>query len=121
MPLDPVARATGPLITGFSGTAIKIDGVARTGGVILTPLAAYDWDGIDWDGSEVTMALAIDPLPEFIIIGTGAAMIPPDRSLVMAYDARGIGIEAMDSRAAARVWSLLRAEGRWICAVLRPL
>jgi uncharacterized protein len=36
-------------------------------------------------------------------------------------EARGLGVEAMDSRAAARAWGVLRAEGRWIVAALLPL
>jgi uncharacterized protein len=40
---------------------------------------------------------------------------------VKALDERGFAIEAMDSRAAARTWGVLRAEGRWIVAALMPL
>ena len=116
MPLDPVGHPGGPLVTGFAGTAIKIDGNPRPGGVILTPDAAFDWDGAD-----IAAAAMLDPPPEFILLGTGPALVRPDPALVAAYEARGIGIEAMDTRAAARTWSLLRSEGRWISAALRPL
>lgn len=109
------AQASGPVVTGFSGTAIRIDGVARAGGVILTPDAVFDWDGGSFD------AAVIDPRPEFILLGTGAMLERPSSVLVADYEARGIGIEAMDTRAAARAWSLLRSEGRWISAALRPL
>ncbi len=110
------AEGSGPQITGFAGSAIRIDGMARSGGVILTPLAASDWDGGDW-----ASAIALDPPPEFVLVGTGATLARCDPSLAAACEARGIGIEAMDSRAAARAWTLLRAEGRWISAVLMPL
>jgi uncharacterized protein len=33
----------------------------------------------------------------------------------------GFGVEAMDSRAAARAWVVLRGEGREIVAALLPL
>ena len=43
----------------------------------------------------------------------------PPRALRRARSRRrGIGVEAMDSRAAARTWGLLRGEGRWIAAAL---
>ena len=45
----------------------------------------------------------------------------PPRALREALEARGIGLEAMDSRAAARTWGLLRGEERWIAAALMPL
>jgi uncharacterized protein len=115
MQIDPADRATGPVITGFSGTAIVIDGVPRRGGVILTPEAVFDWDGGDF-----AMAVIETP-PEFILLGTGGTLERPSSELVADYDAKGIGIEAMDTRAAARAWTLLRSEGRWISAALRPL
>lgn len=113
--MTPDGPVAGPVVTGFSGKAIKIDGIARSGGVVLTPEAVFDWDGGD-------LVLAVtDPLPEFILLGTGARLDRPSPALVTAYEARGIGIEVMDTRAAARAWSLLRSEGRWISAALRPL
>jgi uncharacterized protein len=115
MALTPGARASGPAITGFSGTRIIVDGIARSGGVILTPEAVFDWDGDDLS------AAMTSPLPEFILFGTGATLVRPSPDLVATYEAQGIGIEAMDTRAAARVWTLLRSEGRWISAALQPL
>ncbi len=115
MALTPGARASGPAITGFSGTQIIVDGKARAGGVILTPDAVFDWDGDDF-ASAITL-----PLPEFILLGTGATLVRPAPELIATYEAQGIGIEAMDTRAAARVWTLLRSEGRWISAALKPL
>jgi uncharacterized protein len=115
MALTPGARASGPAITGFSGPLILVDGIARVGGVILTPEAVFDWDGDDLS------AAMIDPPPEFILLGTGATMVRPASDMIASYEAQGIGIEAMDTRAAARVWTLLRSEGRWISAALQPL
>jgi uncharacterized protein len=108
-------RATGPAVTGFAGTLIKVDGIARAGGVILTPEAVFDWDGGELE------AAVTDPPPEFILLGTGATLDRPAPAIIAAYEARGIGIEAMDTRAAARAWVVLRAEGRWISAALRSL
>jgi uncharacterized protein len=45
----------------------------------------------------------------------------PPRALIQALEERGIGVEAMDSRAAARTWGMLRGEDRWIAAALMPL
>jgi uncharacterized protein len=65
--------------------------------------------------------LALDPQPEFLLLGTGPAFAFAPRALREALEARGIGLEAMDSRAAARAWGILRAEDRWIAAALMPL
>ena len=71
--------------------------------------------------ADLEPALAIGPAPEFVILGTGSRMIRPPLALVKALDARGIGLEAMDSRAAARAWGVLRGELRWVSAALYPL
>lgn len=65
--------------------------------------------------------LALDPAPEFLLLGTSAGLRQPPRAFVRALESRGIGVEAMDSRAAARAWGVLRAEERWIVAALLPL
>ncbi len=65
--------------------------------------------------------LDLDPRPEFLLLGTGSGLRQPPRSFVRDLEARGIGVEAMDSRAAARAWGVLRAEERWIVAALLPL
>lgn len=65
--------------------------------------------------------LTIDPLPEFLLLGTGAGLRQPPRVFVRDLENIGIGVEAMDSRAAARAWGVLRAEERWIVAALLPL
>jgi uncharacterized protein len=114
--LRRVAAAFGPSVSGFSGKALVIDGVSRSGAVILTPEGALDWDGAD-----VAQAAVLDPLPEFILYGSGAKLERPEPAVIAALEARGIGVEAMDTRAAARAWTLLRSEGRWISAALRPL
>jgi len=113
--LTPGVRAPGPVVNGFTGRLLRIDGVVRTGAVILTPDAALDWDGAALE------AALIDPLPEFILYGTGTLLVRPAPALVAAFEARGIGIEAMDTRAAARTWGVLRAEERRITAALLPL
>ena len=113
----------GPLVTGFSGGGFRVDGgVYRA--LLLTPLKAEEWDApalAALTAEHFEAVLAIDPVPEFLLLGTGPGLSFPPRPLVRALEARGIGVEAMDSRAAARTWGLLRSEGRWISAALMPL
>ena len=112
------------MVTGFSGSGFKVDGQVFSGGVTLTPLAAEAWDGpalADLAVDDMEALLGLAPSPEFLLLGTGAALARPARAFTAALEARGIGIEAMDSRAAARAWAVLRAEDRWIVAALMPL
>ena len=67
------------------------------------------------------MTVSISPAPEFLLLGTGAALVRPPLAFIAALEARGFGVEAMDSRAAARAWGVLRSEGRRIVGALYPL
>jgi uncharacterized protein len=115
--------AAGPLVRGFAGTRFKVDGDVYDA-VLLTPERAEAWSPpalANLAEADLAPLLALDPAPEFLILGTGAITARPPGVLVAALEAKGIGLEAMDSRAAARTYGLLRGEGRWIAAALMPL
>lgn len=114
--------ADGPLINGFARGGFRVDENVYTA-LLITPARADGWappplDMLDVDA--LGPLLALDPAPEFILLGTGANLVRPPLTLVSALEARAIGIEPMDSRAAARAWGVLRGEGRWIAGALYP-
>ena len=116
---DPAA--SGPVVTGFASGGFVVDGGVYRG-LLLTPTRAEEWAPPPLE----RLSLAdLEPLlaeaPEFLLLGTGAAMGFPSRRLVRELEARGIGVEAMDSKAAARTWGMLRGEDRWIAAAIMPL
>ena len=113
----------GPVISGFSGRGFRVDGGVYEG-LLITPERADGWSPPPLDElgeGDLAGVLALDPKPEFIVLGTGSAMVRPATALLAALSARGVGVDFMDSRAAARLWGVLRAEGRWIAAALYPL
>ena len=115
--------AAGPIVQRLSADGFAVDGEIYHS-VLLTPERAAAWDPpplAELAAGHLEPVLALEPPPEFLVLGTGAAMAFPPRRLTEALEARGIGVEAMDSRAAARTWGLLRGEGRWIAAALMPL
>jgi uncharacterized protein len=115
--------AEGPLVSGFSAGGFRVDdGVYRA--LLLTPERADGWeppalDALDEDA--LGPLLALDPVPEFVLLGTGATLAQPPIAFTRALERRGVGVETMDSRAAARAWGVLRAEGRWIAAAFYPI
>ena len=121
--LDRDPDAQGPVVRGFAEGGFVVDGqVYRS--VQLTPAGAADWDpppAAELASADLEPLLALDPSPEFLLLGTGPRLVHPPRALREALEARGIGLEVMDSRAAARAWGLLRGEERWIAAALMPL
>ena len=115
------------MIAGFSGGGFKIDdNVYRA--LLITPqpcrwLGAACARGHSTLDDLAPLLGARSAVPEFLLLGTGPALIRPAPKL---HRARSSGkavsaIEAMDSRAAARAWAVLRGEGRWIAGALYPL
>jgi len=122
--LDRLPTGIGPIVEGFSGGGFRSGGAVYGQGLMLTPERALAWAApapADLAEDDFAPLLALDPLPEFIMLGTGGALVRPPAALGAALEAHGVGLEAMDSRAAARTWGLLRGEGRWIAAALIPL
>ncbi|SOB78538.1 Uncharacterized conserved protein, contains Mth938-like domain [Sphingomonas guangdongensis] len=123
MRLDRNSVAPGPVIAGFSGGGFRVDDNVYTA-LLITPERADGWTPPPLDAlgeGDLAPLLALTPLPEFILLGTGPALRRPPAALVKAVEARGVGLEIMDSRAAARAWGILRSEGRQIAAALYPL
>ena len=52
------------------------------------------------------------------MLGTGSGHVIPPRELMFAFARKGVGLEVMDTRAAARTFNVLVAEGRQVAAVL---
>ena len=52
------------------------------------------------------------------VYGAGARQVFPPRELMFAFARRGVGLEVMDTAAAARTFNVLAGEGRKIAAVL---
>lgn len=121
MRLDTAPQNGGPVVRAFGPAGFLVD-ERRFPAVLLTTTQVFAWTPPPLaDLAETDLAPLLDPAPEFILLGTGDALARPPRALAAALDARGIGIEAMDSRAAARAWAVLRAESRAVAMALYPL
>lgn len=117
------SSAGGPVISGISGGGFRVDDNVYLG-LLITPERADGWSPppiAALGEADVAPLLSLAPRPEFILLGTGNTLVRPPRAFVQALQAQGIGVEPMDSRAAARAWGVLRAELRWIAGALYPL
>jgi len=116
-------RADGPVVSGLSDAGFRVDDNVYAA-LAITPLRADGWSPPPLDLLDLAAlqpAIGIDPQPEFLLLGTGTTLVRPPVALVRALESRGIGVEAMDSRAAARAWGVLRGEGRWIAGAFYPI
>lgn len=108
------------VIQSVSATAIRVSGETYTRTIALTPEQLIP----HWDAKAVA-DLSIDDFemllganPELIIVGTGTTNVFAPRELVFAFARRGVGLEVMDTAAAARTFNVLAGEGRRIAAIL---
>jgi len=115
----------GPVVTGFSGRGFKVGERLYAHGLLIDPEGVAEWEApADIASLSVDMLgglLDMKPKPEFLLLGTGAQLIRPSPSFVRAIEEERIGVEAMDSRAAARAWGVLRLEQRQIVGAFFPL
>ena len=110
----------GLVIQSVSATAIRVSGESYAHAIALTPERLVP----GWRSKPVSdLSIAdFDELlggdPELVVVGTGSRNIFPPRDLVFAFARRGVGLEVMDTAAAARTFNVLAGEGRRIVAVL---
>ena len=110
----------GLVIQSVSATAIRVSGESYAHAIALTPERLVPgWRSkpvADLSITDFDELLGGDP--ELIVVGTGSRNIFPPRDLVFAFARRGVGLEVMDTAAAARTFNVLAGEGRRIAAVL---
>ena len=78
-------------------------------GFVSTPIAELEFEHFE---------LLLTTEPELVLLGTGSRSIFPPRELVFAFARRGVGLEVMDTPAAARTVNGRAGEGRRLGAVL---
>ncbi|MEO9633609.1 MAG: MTH938/NDUFAF3 family protein [Parasphingorhabdus sp.] len=114
----------GPIVTGFTPKGYKIGDQRFEQGLLISPEQAVDWAASSLDRldlAEILSSLNLSPHPEFLLLGSGPSMLQPPAAFRREVEAAGMGLEVMDSRAAARTWAVLRAEERWIVGAFLPI
>jgi uncharacterized protein len=108
------------VIRSVSETAIRVNDTEHNESIVLTPddrLTMWSNKPIA-DLTDADFGLVIDSKPEIVLLGTGATNIFPPRELTFAFARKGIGLEIMDTAAAARTFNVLANEGRRVAAIL---
>lgn len=104
-------------IDGYGPGFFRVDDKVLHGAVLVTPCGARVWAGFEDCAALLALAGQIDVL----LLGMGRRVAYADPDLVAQLDAVGIGVEPMDSPAAARSYNVLLSEGRRIAAALLPV
>ena len=105
--------------TGYGEGYVSVNGERFEGSLIVFP----EMPVVAWEASFDTLESAdfnviLEASPEILILGTGKKQRFPSPFLFRPLYEAGIGVEIMDSSAAARTYNILVGEGRKIAAAL---
>lgn len=120
-PLIPEGRQ---LIESYGDGAFRITGERHVGAVIVFPEATYAWNLSDIPGlslDDFSLVTEREPVPEILLLGTGARTEFVLPSLRAAVREKGPVVDIMDTGAACRTYNVLLAEGRRVAAALLPV
>jgi uncharacterized protein len=107
-------------VRSVTATGIRVNNDIHESSIALTPDTLLgEWhDTPIAELTETHFARVLETNPEIVLLGTGASNIFPPRELTFAFARRNIGLEVMDTAAAARTCNVLANEGRRVAAVL---
>lgn len=106
------------VLRGVSDAGVRVNSESLDASFLLTPTQLVrDWRPRSIDAlrpEDFDPALALQPA--VILLGTGPRLRFPSPAVMAAVLSRGIGLETMDSAAAARTFNVLATEGRKVLA-----
>lgn len=108
------------IINAYTAGSVSVNGEVYTSSILVPPTGPVQ----PWDVSALTeLTLAhfermAEARPELIIFGSGRQLRFPPPALLRPLMAARIGIETMDTAAAARTYNILVSEGRQVMAAL---
>lgn len=111
-----------PTIDAFGDGGFRLAGARHEGSLLIVADQAQPW-AVRSAGELTPESLA--PVfaagrgeVEFVLLGMGARNAPPPRPVRQALAAAGIGLEFLDTPAAARLYNVLTSDGRRVAAAL---
>jgi uncharacterized protein len=117
MRLTEVTYDNAQPIDSYGPGFFRVAGQVIHGPVLVTPWDAGPWGGPEDMAAPLALIGKIDVL--FVGMGTEIAHVPV--GFRTKLEAAGIGVEVMNSPAAARTYNVLLSEGRRIAAALMPV
>jgi len=111
-----------PSIDAFGGGGFRLSAAWHAGSLLILADEARPWPVAAL--AELTLE-SLEPVfaagraeVEFLLLGVGARNAQPPRAIREALLAAGLGLEFMDTPAAARLYNVLTSEGRRLAAAL---
>ena len=112
------------VVQGFRPGGFTIGGVRHDSSVLVHPQGTVAWEVERLEQLTVETLdplLEVEPAVEILLVGAGDRFAPAPPALRANLRARGVSLEAMDTKAACRTYNLLVAEDRRVAAALIAL
>ena len=109
------------LIDAYGNGGFRFADMSHRGSVLMTPSGIRAWDVTDARAIDRT---ALRPIQaeagavELLLVGTGLDIVPLSDDLRRWLKDVGIGLDVMQTGAAARTYNILMAENRKVAAAL---
>lgn len=111
-----------PTIDAYGDGGFRLAGRRHDGSVLILADTARPWSVTGMAGLRLSDFQAVldtgSAGVEFVLLGTGVRNALPPREVREGLRAAGMGLEFMDTAAAAKLYNLLTSEGRKLAAAL---
>lgn len=108
-------------IEAYGNGGFRFAGMSHRGSLLCLPSGLYEW-GIgamsNLNASDFERVFAESDRIGFLLLGVGRKLAMPSPGIRQAFKEANIGLEVMDTGAAARTYNVLLAEGRPLAAAL---
>jgi uncharacterized protein len=123
MDVTPIIPAGKQVLERYGADGFRVSGTLFPGAILLFPDETVSWAPRSM--AEVTEA-SLEPVMargevEILLLGCGRRMTMVPAALRVRLRSAGVVIDAMDTGAACRTYSVLLGEGRRVAAALLPV
>ncbi len=108
-------------IDAYGNGGFRFGDMSHRGSILIVPSGIYAWPVTrleEADEPSFARVFAERDRLDFILFGVGPVMRAVPTALRLAFRARGIGLDVMDTGAAARTYNVLLGEARRVGAAL---
>lgn len=108
-------------IDAYGNGGFRFAGMSHRGSILVLASGIYAWEPSEGGAltpADFARAFAETGQLGFVLLGTGRKQIFPSAAIRTAFAEAGLGLETMDTGAAARTFNVLLGEGRPVGAAL---
>jgi uncharacterized protein len=108
-------------LDAYGNGGFRFADMSHRGSLLLLPSGIYAWPPVSFDalcGNDFVDVFAEVDEIGFLLLGCGSTMQLPDDDIRAVFRENAVGLEAMDTGAAARTYNVLLGEKRAVAAAL---